>query len=156
MAGQPKYTLTQADLDSFLAGRESASAIGRRHGVTPSLVTYRLRKLNDPRVKEVLARNSAKAKGEFNDARRDQLDQLILAGKSATEIVITLRVSTNTVTRARRRLGLYVEPKTPRKPKPESTGTVYDLLQNVIGTPVFKLITKPWPVKLEQTTGEAA
>lgn len=138
-----KYTLTQADIDSFLAGRESASAIGRRHGVTPSLVTYRLRKLNDPRVKEVLARNSAKAKGEFNDARRDQLDQMILAGKSATEIVIALRVSTNTITRARKRLGLYVEPKTARKAKQESGCTVFDLLHDVVGTSVFKLITKP-------------
>ena len=155
MAAQHKYTLTQADLDSFLAGRESASAIGRRHGATPSLVTYRLRKLNDPRVKEVLARNSAKAKGEFNDARRDQLDQMILAGKSATEIVIALRVSTNTITRARKRLGLYVEPKTARKAKQESGGTVYDLLQNVIWTSVFNLITKPWPVKTEHT-GESA
>lgn len=49
MPAIPKYTLTQADLDSFLSERESAGAIGRRHGVTPSLVTYRLRKLNDPR-----------------------------------------------------------------------------------------------------------
>ena len=152
----PKYTLTQSDLDSFLAGRESASAIGRRHGATPSLVTYRLRKLNDPRVAAILARNSNKAKHDFANAKREKLDQMLLAGASVSEIVIALKVSTNTVTRARRRLGLYVEPKTPRKPKPESTGTVYDLLHDVVETATFKLLTKPWPVNLERTTGEAA
>ena len=155
MPRKPKYTLTQADLDSFLSERESAGAIARRHGVTHALVTYRLRKLNDPRVAEILARNSNKAKHDFANAKREKLDQMLLSGASVSEIVIALKVSTNTVTRARRRLGLYVEPKTPRKPKPESTGTVYDLLQGVIGTSVFNLITKPWPVKTEHT-GEAA
>lgn len=155
MAKKTKYTLTHADLESFLSEKESAGAIARRHGVTPSLVTYYLRKLGDPRVNTVLARNSNKAKSEFQNEKRAKLDQMILSGSSVSEIVVALRVSTNTVTRARKRLGLYVEPA-PRKPKQESTGTVYDLLHDVVETTTFKLLTKPWPVILEQTTGEAA
>ena len=153
----PKYTLTQADLDSSLSERESAGAIGRRNGVTPSLVTYYLRKLGDPRVNTVLARNSNsnKAKHEFANEKRAKLDQMILSGASVSEIVVALRVPTSTVTRARKRLGLYVAPA-PRKPKQESTGTVYDLLHDVVETATFKLLTKPWPVNLERTTGEAA
>lgn len=155
MAKKTKYTLTQADLESFLSEKESAGAIARRHGVTPSLVTYYLRKLEDPQVNAVLTRNSNKAKSEFQNNKRDRLDKMLLDGRPIAEIVVALRVSTNTVTRARKRLGLYVEPA-PRKPKQESTGTVYDLLHDVAGTSVFKLLTKPWPVKLEYTTEEAA
>ena len=77
------------------------------------------------------------------------------------EIVDVCHVSSSTVTRVRRKLGLYSQARSRAKENAEQVEAPAGwrgLIANVAGTPVFKLLTKPWPVELEyiEPTEQAA
>lgn len=149
------FYLTSEDIASFRQKKESARAIAQRKGTSSSLVAYHLRKLNDEAVNAVLRRNALKPRSDFEQHKLAKVREMILAGHSVLEVITECRVSSSTVTRTQKELGLYVEPPKPKRKTPAQQGTVYGLLTDVMDTPVFKILTGRWPVTLERT-GETA
>lgn len=149
------FHLTPEDVKSFLAGDESANAIGRRKGGSSSLVTYHLRKLNDPKINEMLQLNANRASADFKNNRKDKVIELIRAGRSTNSIVEEVGTSTSTVTKVRRELGLS-GPARPKKIKPSSNSFTDFTLRNVVNSlvgdvrnsPHFVALTKKWPVNI--------
>lgn len=149
------FQLTAEDIKSFRSKTESARAIGKRKGgVASSLVVYHLRKLNDPEIDALLVLNANSASNDFVSNRLANVERMLKSGRSVAEIVDVCHVSSSTVTRVRRKLGLYSQARSRAKENAEQVEAPAGwrgLIANVAGTPVFKLLTKPWPVELEYT-----
>ena len=148
------FHLTSEDIESFRSKNESARAIGRRRGgVSSSLIVYHLRKLNDPEIDAILKRNANRASDDYKENRAAKVDRMLKRGCSALDIITECHISTATLTKARKRLGLYDANRTKKKPgRPEKDGkpgSYHDLIADVVDTPVFTVLTKAWPVNLE-------
>ena len=147
------FHLTADDIKSFRSKNESARAIGKRKGgVSSSLIVYHLRKLNDPEIDAILKRNANRASDDYKENRAAKVDRMLKRGYSALDIITECHVSTATLTKARKRLGLYNANRTkekPGRPAQSKSGSYHDLIAAVIDTPVFTVLTKAWPVNLE-------
>lgn len=147
------FHLTADDIKSFRSKNESARAIGKRKGgVSSSLIVYHLRKLNDPEIDAILKRNANRASDDYKENRAAKVDRMLKRGCSALDIINACHVSTSTLTKARKRLGLYDESrakKKPGRPAQSKPGSYHDLIADVVDTPVFTVLTKAWPVNLE-------
>lgn len=155
------FHLTSEDIESFRSKNESARAIGRRRGgVSSSLIVYHLRKLNDPEIDAILKRNANRASDDYKENRAAKVDRMLKRGCSALDIITECHISTATLTKARKRLGLYDANRTKKKPgRPEKDGkpgSYHDLIADVVDTPVFTVLTKAWPVNLEYYDEEEA
>jgi hypothetical protein len=155
------FHLTPEDVKSFLAGDESANAIGRRKGGSSSLVTYHLRKLNDPKINEVLQLNANRASADFKNNRLAKVKRMLKRGCSSTEILDTCHIATATLTKVRKEMGLYDPRRSNKKPKQvavpgQPLSALNTLIVDVIDTNVFRVLTKKWPIELEQPTERAA
>ena len=151
-----EFKLEQADIESYIALKESAGDIGRRRGgFTSSNVLYHLRKIDTPEMKEALAYWANMASDDYKNHRKDKVIELIRAGRSTNSIVEEVGVSTSTVTKARRELGLS-GPARPKKIKPSSNSFTDFTLRNVVNSlvgdvrnsPHFVALTKKWPVNI--------
>lgn len=156
------FHLTADDIKSFRSKNESARAIGKRKGgVASSLVVYHLRKLNDPEINELLVLNANRSADDFRSNRLEKLQRMLRQGRPSHEIIETCRVSSSTLTRVRRDMGLS-DPRRINKPRKQKVVTgqpiseVKSLLDDVIDTNVFRVLTKKWPIELEQPTEQAA
>ena len=147
------FHLTADDIKSFRSKNESARAIGKRKGgVSSSLIVYHLRKLNDPEIDAILKRNANRASDDYKENRAAKVDRMLKRGCSALDIITECHVSTATLTKARKRLGLYNANRTkekPGRPAQSKSGSYHDLIAAVIDTPVFTVLTKAWLVNLE-------
>lgn len=146
------FYLPTEDVASFRQKKESARAIAQRKGTSSSLVAYHLRKLNDPEIDAILKRNASRASDDYKENRAAKVDQMLKRGCSTLEIITECHISTSTLTKARKRLGLYDESrakKKPGRPAQSKPGSYHDLIAEVIDTPVFTVLTKAWPVNLE-------
>ena len=153
------FFLTPDDIKAFRTEGLSARAIGAKRGASSSLVTYHLRKLNDPEIDAILKRNANRASDDYKENRAAKVDRMLKRGCSALDIITECHISTATLTKARKRLGLYdVElARSKKKPEQEISGQGWrNLIAGVANTPTFQALTKPWPVNLEKTTGAAA
>lgn len=151
------FHLTADDIKSFRSKNESARAIGKRKGgVASSLVVYHLRKLNDPEINDLLVLNANRASDDFKSNRLEKVRKMILKGRPSHEIISECHVSSSTLTRVRRDMGLS-DPRRISKPSKQKVVTgqpiseVKSLLDDVIDTNVFRVLTKKWPIELEQT-----
>ena len=151
-----EFKLEQADIDSYIALKESAGDIGRRRGgFTSSNVLYHLRKVDTPEMKAALAYWANMASDDYKNHRKGKVIELIRAGRSTNSIVEEVGVSTSTVTKARRDLGLS-GPARPKKIKPSSNSFTDFTLRNVVNSlvgdvrnsPHFVALTKKWPVNI--------
>ena len=151
-----EFKLEQADIDSYLALKESAGDIGRRRGgFTSSNVLYHLRKVDTPEMKAALAYWANMASDDYKNHRKGKVIELIRAGRSTNSIVEEVGVSTSTVTKVRRELGLS-GPARPKKIKPSSNSFTDFTLRNVVNSlvgdvrnsPDFVTLTKKWPVDI--------
>ena len=146
------FFLTPEDVAAFRTEGLSARAIGAKRGASSSLVAYHLRKLNDPEIDAILKRNANRASDDYKENRAAKVDRMLKRGCSALDIINACHVSTSTLTKARKRLGLYDESrakKKPGRPAQSKPGSYHDLIAEVIDTPVFTVLTKAWPVNLE-------
>lgn len=147
------FFLTPEDIKAFRTEGLSARAIGAKRGASSSLVTYHLRKLNDPEIDAILKRNANRASDDYKENRAAKVDRMLKRGCSALDIITECHISTATLTKARKRLGLYDANRTKKKPgRPEKDGkpgSYHDLIADVVDTPVFTVLTKAWPVNLE-------
>lgn len=153
------FYLTSEDIASFRQKKESARAIAQRKGTSSSLVAYHLRKLNDPEIDAILKRNASRASDDYKENRAAKVDRMLKRGCSALDIITECHVSTSTLTKARKRLGLYDESrnkKKPGRPAQSQLGSYHDLIADVVDTPVFTVLTKKWPIELEQPTEQTA
>ena len=153
------FYLTPEDVASFRQKKESARAIAQRKGTSSSLVAYHLRKLRDPEINALLVINANQSSYDFRSNRLKKVERMLKRGCSSLEIITTCHISTGTLTKVRKKLGLYdVErARTKKKPEQETASTgCRQLIAGVANTPTFQALTKPWPVNLEQTTGAAA
>ena len=156
------FHLTPEDVKSFLAGDESANAIGRRKGGSSSLVTYHLRKLNNPEINAMLTANANRASDDFKNNRLAKVRRMLKRGCSSTEILDTCHISTATLTKVRKEMGLYDPRRANKKPKQvavpgQPLSSLNTLIVDVMDTNIFKVLTRPWPVNIEYTEqmGEA-
>ena len=146
------FYLTPEDVASFRSKKESARAIAQRKGTSSSLVAYHLRKLNDPEINALLVINANQSSDDFRSNRLKKVERMLKHGCPSLEIITTCHISTATLTKARKRLGLYDESrnkKKPGRPAQSKPGSYHDLIATVIDTPVFTVLTKAWPVNLE-------
>ena len=156
------FHLTADDIKSFRSKNESARAIGKRKGgVSSSLIVYHLRKLNDPEIDAILKRNANRASDDYKENRAAKVDRMLKRGCSALDIITECHVSTATLTKARKRLGLYNANRTKEKPKQvavpgQPLSALNTLIVDVIDTNVFRVLTKKWPIELEQPTEQTA
>lgn len=155
------FHLTADDIKSFRSKNESARAIGKRKGgVASSLVVYHLRKLNDPEINELLVLNANRSADDFKSNRLEKLQRMLRQGRPSHEIIEVCRVSSSTLTRVRRDMGLS-DPRRINKPRKQKVVTgqpiseIKSLLDDVIDTNVFRILTKKWPIELEQPTEQA-
>lgn len=151
-----EFKLEPADIESYCALKESAGQIGRRRGGFTSFnVLYHLRKVDTPEMKAALAYWANMASDDYKNHRKDKVIELIRAGRSTNSIVEEVGVSTLTVTRARREIGLS-GPAREKKVKPVSNecvdftlkNTVNSLVCDVKNLPHFVALTKKWPVDI--------
>lgn len=156
------FHLTAEDIQSFRSKNESARAIGKRKGgVASSLVVYHLRKLNDPEINELLVLNANRSADDFRSNRLEKVQRMIKAGKPSHEIISECHVSSSTLTKVRRDMGL-ADPRRISKPRKRKVVTgqpipeIKSLLDDVLDTSIFTVLTKKWPVNLEYAQGEAA
>lgn len=156
------FHLTREDIESFRSKNESARAIGRRRGgVSSSLIVYHLRKLNDPEINDLLVLNANRASDDFKSNRLEKVRKMILKGRPSHEIISECHVSSSTLTWVRRDMGLS-DPRRISKPRKQKVVTgqpiseVKSLLDDVIDTNVFRVLTKKWPIELEQPTEQTA
>ena len=153
------FFLTPEDIKAFRVDGLSARAIGAKRGASSSLVAYHLRKLNDPEIDAILKRNASRASDDYKENRAAKVDRMLKRGCSALDIITECHVSTSTLTKARKRLGLYDESrnkKKPGRPAQSQLGSYHDLIADVVDTPVFTVLTKKWPIELEQPTEQTA
>lgn len=156
------FHLTAEDIKSFRSKNESARAIGKRKGgVASSLVVYHLRKLNDPEIDALLVLNANRASDDFKSNRLEKVRKMILKGRPSHEIISECHVSSSTLTRVRRDMGLSDPRLAGKKPKTvtvpgQPISEIKSLLCDVIDTNVFRILTKKWPIELEQPTEQAA
>lgn len=98
---------------------------------------------------------------DFKSNRLEKLQRMIKAGKPSHEIIELCHVSSATLTRVRREIGMS-DPRRINKPRKKKVVTgqpiseVKSLLDDVIDTNVFRVLTKKWPIELEQPTEQAA
>lgn len=155
------FYLSAGDIESFRGRLESAHAIGKRKGVATSLVTYHLRKLNDQEINDLLTDNANNASADFKANRLEKVQSMILDGRPSTEIIDTCHVSTNTLTKVRKQMGLSSNRKRAKKKKevaiqPKPLPSIKQLISDVMDTKPFIALTKRWPINLEQTTMASA
>lgn len=159
-AAYGSFYLTSEDVASFRQKKESARAIAQRKGTSSSLVAYHLRKLNDPEINKLLVLNANRNADDFKSNRLEKVERMLKRGCSALDIITECHISTATLTKARKRLGLYDANRTKKKPgRPEKDGkpgSYHDLIADVVDTPVFTVLTKAWPVNLEYYDEEEA
>ena len=153
------FYLTSEDIASFRQKKESARAIAQRKGTSSSLVAYHLRKLNDPEINALLVINANQSSDDFRSNRLKKVERMLKRGCPSLEIINACHISTGTLTKARKRLGLYDESrnkKKPGRPAQSQLGSYHDLIADVVDTPVFTVLTKKWPIELEQPTEQTA
>lgn len=153
------FYLTHEDVASFRQKKESARAIAQRKGTSSSLVAYHLRKLNDPEINALLVINANQASEDFRSNRLKKVERMLKRGCPSLEIINACHISTGTLTKVRKKLGLYDAERARAKKKPEQETASpgwRQLIAGVANTPTFQALTKPWPVNLEKTTGAAA
>ena len=156
------FHLTADDIKSFRSKNESARAIGRRRGgVSSSLIVYHLRKLNDPEINELLVLNANRASEDFKSNRLEKVRKMILKGRPSHEIISECHVSSSTLTRVRRDMGLSDPRLVGKKPKTvavpgQPLSALNTLIMDVMDTNIFKVLTRPWPVNLEYYDEEEA
>lgn len=159
-AAYGSFYLTPEDIASFRQKKESARAIAQRKGTSSSLVAYHLRKLNDPEINALLVINANQASDDFRSNRLKKVERMLKRGCPSLEIITTCHISTGTLTKVRKKLGLYDANRTKKKPgRPEKDGkpgSYHDLIADVVDTPVFTVLTKAWPVNLEYYDEEEA
>ena len=146
------FYLTSEDIASFRQKKEPARAIAQRKGTSSSLVAYHLRKLNDPEINALLVINANKSSDDFRSNRLKKVERMLKRGCPSLEIINACHISTSTLTKVRKKLGLYDESRTkekPGRPAQSKSGSYHDLIAAVIDTPVFTVLTKAWPVNLE-------
>ena len=146
------FFLTPEDIAAFRTEGLSARAIGAKRGAASSLVTYHLRKLNDPEIDAILKRNANRASDDYKENRAAKVERMLKRGCPSLEIINACHISTGTLTKVRKKLGLYDESrakKKPGRPAQSKPGSYHDLIAEVIDTPVFTVLTKAWPVNLE-------
>lgn len=151
-----EFKLEQADIDSYIALKESAGDIGRRRGgFTSSNVLYHLRKVDTPEMKAALAYWANMASDGYKEHRREKIIEMVRAGRATTAIVEEVGTSTSTVTKVRRELGLS-GPVRAKKIKPAVDSCTDFTLRNVVNSlvgdvrnsPHFVALTKKWPVNI--------
>ena len=153
------FYLTSEDIASFRQKKESARAIAQRKGTSSSLVAYHLRKLNDPEINALLVINANQSSDDFRSNRLKKVERMLKRGCPSLEIINACHISTATLTKARKRLGLYDESrakKKPGRPAQSKPGSYHDLIADVVDTNVFRVLTKKWPIELEQPTEQTA
>ena len=158
-AAYGSFYLTPEDIASFRSKKESARAIAQRKGTSSSLVAYHLRKLHDPEINALLVINANQASDDFRSNRLKKVERMLKRGCPSTEIINACHISTGTLTKVRKKLGMYDPERARSKKKPEhetASPGWRQLIAGVASTPTFQALTKPWPVNLEQTTGAAA
>ena len=146
------FYLTSEDIASFRQKKESARAIAQRKGTSSSLVAYHLRKLNDPEINALLVINANQSSDDFRSNRLKKVERMLKRGCPSLEIINACHISTGTMTKVRKKLGLYDESrakKKPGRPAQSKPGSYHDLIADVVDTPVFTVLTKAWPVNLE-------
>ena len=146
------FYLTSEDIASFRQKKESARAIAQRKGTSSSLVAYHLRKLNDPEINALLVINANKSSDDFRSNRLKKVERMLKRGCPSLEIINACHISTATLTKVRKKLGLYDESRNkekPGRPAQNKPGSYHDLIADVVNTPVFTVLTKAWPVNLE-------
>ena len=153
------FYLTSEDIASFRQKKESARAIAQRKGTSSSLVAYHLRKLNDPEINTLLVINANQSSDDFRSNRLKKVERMLKRGCPSLEIINACHISTGTLTKVRKKLGLYDESrnkKKPGRPAQSQLGSYHDLIADVVDTPVFTVLTKKWPIELEQPTEQTA
>lgn len=158
-AAYGSFYLTSEDIASFRQKKESARAIAQRKGTSSSLVAYHLRKLNDPEINALLVINANQASDDFRSNRLKKVERMLKRGCPSLEIITTCHISTGTLTKVRKKLGLYDVERTKKKtgrPAQNKPGSYHDLIADVVDTPVFTVLTKAWPVNLEYYDEEEA
>ena len=158
-AAYGSFFLTSEDIASFRQKKESARAIAQRKGTSSSLVAYHLRKLNDPEINALLVINANQSSDDFRSNRLKKVERMLKRGCPSLEIINACHISTATLTKARKRLGLYDESrakKKPGRPAQSKPGSYHDLIADVVDTNVFTVLTKKWPIELEQPTEQTA
>ena len=159
-AAYGSFYLTSEDIASFRQKKESARAIAQRKGTSSSLVAYHLRKLNDPEINALLVINANQASGDFRSNRLKKVERMLKRGCSSTEILDTCHIATATLTKVRKEMGLYDPRRSNKKPKQvavpgQPLSALNTLIVDVIDTNVFRVLTKKWPIELEQPTERA-
>ena len=158
-AAYGSFFLTPEDIASFRQKKESARAIAQRKGTSSSLVAYHLRKLNDPEINALLVINANQSSDDFRSNRLKKVERMLKRGCPSLEIINACHISTGTLTKVRKKLGLYDESrakKKPGRPAQNKPGSYHDLIADVVDTPVFTVLTKKWPIELEQPTEQTA
>ena len=147
------FYLTSEDIASFRQKKESARAIAKRKGTSSALVAYHLRKLNDPEINAQLVNNANNQSSDYSRSNRlKKVERMLKRGCPSLEIISACKTSTSTLTKLRKKLGLYDESrakKKPGRPAQNKPGSYQDLIADVVDTPVFTVLTKAWPVNLE-------
>lgn len=156
------FFLTPEDIKAFRTEGLSARAIGAKRGASSSLVTYHLRKLNNPEINAMLTANANRASDDFKNNRLAKVRRMLKRGCSSTEILDTCHISTATLTKVRKEMGLYDPRRANKKPKQvavpgQPLSALNTLIVDVMDTNIFKVLTRPWPVNIEYTEqmGEA-
>ena len=155
------FFLTPEDVAAFRTEGLSARAIGAKRGASSSLVAYHLRKLNDPEIDAILKRNANRASDDYKENRAAKVDRMLKRGCPSLEIINACHISTGTLTKVRKKLGLYDESRAKKKPKQvavpgQPLSALNTLIVDVIDTNVFRVLTKKWPIELEQPTEQTA
>ena len=155
------FFLTPEDVAAFRTEGLSARAIGAKRGASSSLVAYHLRKLNDPEIDAILKRNANRASDDYKENRAAKVKRMLKRGCSSTEILDTCHIATATLTKVRKEMGLYDPRRSNKKPKQvavpgQPLSALNTLIVDVIDTNVFRVLTKKWPIELEQPTEQTA
>lgn len=141
-----EFKLTEFDIESYAKLVESSKQIGERLGVSGSLVSYHLRKLNDPRVNKALEINSNQSRIQLVRDKQPQIEQMIRDGVTSIEIIEVMKVSPRTLVKIRSYMkvdGKKKEPNQPPKPKPKKNTVIESALSHT----ATKLLTKSFIVK---------
>lgn len=140
------FKLTEFDIESYAKLVESSKQIGERLGVSGSLVSYHLRKLNDPTVNAAIDINSNQSRIQLVRDKQPQIEQMIRDGVTSIEIIEVMKVSPRTLVKIRSYMkidGKKKEPKQPTKPKPKKN----TVIESALSHSVTRVLTKSFIVK---------
>ncbi len=139
------FKLTEFDIQSYANLVESSKQIGERRGVSTSVVSYHLRKLNDPKVNEALELNSNISRIKFSKEKQPQIEQMIRDGVRSCEIMDTMEISGQTLARIRNQMGIEIKKKkkeVAKKPKPKKP----TVIESALSHPITQILTKSFIV----------